>query len=99
LAATGLLIYVLARAGRDLASLQGDAAATEIAESVGHDSDAQSGQRMMISGAIWLVGGLVVTVASYTLASSAGGGRFVLAYGSVIYGIAQIFRGMSRSAK
>lgn len=99
LAATGLLIYVLARAARDLATLQGDAAATEVAESATHDSDAQSGQRMMVSGAIWLVGGLVVTIASYTLASSAGGGRFVLAYGAVIYGIAQIFRGMSRSAK
>ncbi len=99
LAATGLLIYVLARAARDLATLQGDAAATEVAESATHDSDAQSGQRMMVSGAIWLVGGLIVTIASYTLASSAGGGRFVLAYGAVIYGIAQIFRGMSRSAK
>lgn len=99
LAATGLLIHVLSRAGRDLESLQGDGTAAEATESVLSDGDPQSGQRMMVSGGIWLVGGLIVTVASYTLASSSGGGRFVLAYGAVIYGIAQIVRGISRSAK
>lgn len=99
LATSGLLIYVLSRAGRDLASLPADGSVRESEAALSPERDAESGQRMMLTGGIWLIGGLIVTVASYTFASSSVGGRFVFAYGAVIYGIAQILRGMSRSSK
>jgi hypothetical protein len=55
------------------------------------------GGREMLVGAIWCIGGIVVTVMSYNAAaSSPGGGRYVVAYGAIIYGALQFFRGMAR---
>ena len=40
-------------------------------------------------GAVWLLGGLFVTIASY----NSGGGRYVLAYGAIIGGLVQLVSG------
>ncbi len=45
----------------------------------------------MTYGALWFIGGLVVTVATY--AAAIGGGTYVIAYGAIIYGIVQFIRG------
>jgi hypothetical protein len=45
-------------------------------------------------GAAWLVGGLLVTVWSY--AATSGGGRYVIAYGAVVYGAIRLLRGLAK---
>ena len=58
---------------------------------------ADAGRRnMMIGGAICLIG-IVVTLATLTLASDSGGGRFIIAWGAIIGGGIQFFRGYSQS--
>jgi len=44
-------------------------------------------------GGIWLGLGLLVTIASYSLAISTGGGSYVVATGAIIYGAIKLFRG------
>jgi hypothetical protein len=48
----------------------------------------------MLHGAVWFFGGIVVTLFSYVAAvSSPGGGHYGIAYGAIIFGIVQFFRG------
>jgi hypothetical protein len=49
---------------------------------------------MLIGGAVFVIG-LVVTLG--TLAAAQGGGRYVIAYGAVIWGAAQFIRGMAQA--
>lgn len=102
----GVTIYVLWRALQDLQLMTStETTASSAAAPVGSEAEAapsavqQSGQRLIMLGTLWLLGGLIVTAASYQLASSSGGGRFVMAYGAVIYGIVQIIRGLMRSGE
>ncbi len=48
----------------------------------------------MFYGGIWCVGGIIVTVASYSAASS-GGGKYVFAWGAIIFGAIQFFKGLA----
>lgn len=50
--------------------------------------------RQMVFGALWALGGLAVTLAS--LAAAEGGGRYVVAYGAIIYGVVSFLRGLAR---
>lgn len=50
-------------------------------------------ERDMLHGGLWLGGGLLVTVGSLVMAA---GGRFVMAWGAVIFGGIQFFRGLIR---
>ncbi len=50
----------------------------------------------MIFGALWCVGGLIVTAVTYSSASS-GGGTYVVAWGAIIFGAIQFFRGVANS--
>jgi hypothetical protein len=54
-----------------------------------------SNANMWIGGAICLIG-IVVTVGS-CMAAGEGGGRYTIAYGAIIWGAIQFFRGMSQS--
>ena len=47
--------------------------------------------RHMIYGILWAVGGTVVTVATYTAASN--GGTYFVAWGAIVFGIIDFFRG------
>lgn len=52
-------------------------------------------KRAMLSGVLWAIGGIVVTVVSYNLARSGSfGGTYVIAWGAVIYGIYDFIRGL-----
>ena len=52
------------------------------------------GDKLMLQGAIWFFGGSVVTLVTYLSASSSPyGGHYVIAYGAIIFGITQFFRG------
>ena len=48
--------------------------------------------RHMIYGILWAGGGTAVTVMTYSAAS--GGGTYVVAWGAIIYGIIDFFRGL-----
>lgn len=49
-------------------------------------------KRAMLSGVLWAVGGIVVTLVTLNLAKS--GGTYVIAWGAVIFGIYDFVRGL-----
>jgi len=49
----------------------------------------------MLFGALWCGGGIVVTAATYSAAS--GGGSYVVAWGAILFGAIQFFRGVSNA--
>ena len=57
--------------------------------------EAKSGKarKDMLYGGMWFFGGLIVTVVSYSAASN-GGGSYMVAYGAIIFGGIQFFRGL-----
>lgn len=52
----------------------------------------EAAKKNMLYGALWCIGGLVVTVISFSAASA--GGRYVLAWGAIIFGAIQFLRGL-----
>jgi hypothetical protein len=50
-------------------------------------------KRKMVSGFLWAAGGTIVTVATYSAASD-GGGTYVIAWGAILFGIIDFFRGL-----
>jgi len=60
--------------------------------SLSFDELKERGKKNMLYGALWFIGGLVVTGATYAAAS--GGGTYVVAFGAVIYGAGQFIRGV-----
>jgi hypothetical protein len=55
-------------------------------------------QKNMFYGAFWCVGGIAVTVLSHQFAAGTGGGKFILAWGTVLFGAIQFLRGLIQSA-
>ncbi len=51
------------------------------------------GKKNMLFGGLWCVGGTVVTVATYAAASS-GGGSYFVAWGGIVFGGIQFFKGL-----
>lgn len=47
----------------------------------------------MLYGALWCIGGLLVTALTYAAASE-GGGTYVVTWGAVIFGAIQFFKGL-----
>ncbi|MBR5822608.1 MAG: hypothetical protein IKY67_00515 [Paludibacteraceae bacterium] len=47
----------------------------------------------MIYGALWCVGGLLVTAITYSVASE-NGGTYIVTWGAVIFGAIQFFKGL-----
>lgn len=56
----------------------------------------KTGQKNMLYGALWCIGGIAVTVGTYAMAE--GGGTYMVAYGAVIFGAIQFFQGIYQSA-
>lgn len=55
----------------------------------------RAGLRDMCVGAAWAVGGIVVTAITYArAASSSGGGHYFVAWGAILFGALQFFRGL-----
>lgn len=54
-----------------------------------------NGSKDMIFGALWFFGGIIVTVATFSAASN--GGTYVVAWGAIIFGAIQFFRGVSKA--
>jgi hypothetical protein len=51
------------------------------------------GKKSMLFGALWCIGGTVVTVATYISAASEGG-TYVITYGAIVIGAIQFFQGL-----
>jgi hypothetical protein len=60
-------------------------------------ADYEDGWRTVRYGALWIAGGLIVTM--FTFAVAAGGGSYVIAWGAMLYGAIQFVRGASRVAQ
>jgi hypothetical protein len=58
----------------------------------------EQAKKNMIYGGLWAVGGTVVTVWTYASASD-GGGHYVVAWGAIIFGAIQFFRGLSQLSR
>lgn len=54
------------------------------------------GGKDMLVGALWCIGGIVVTALTYSAASE-GGGTYVVAWGAILFGGIQFLRGLFRS--
>ncbi len=58
----------------------------------GATQSSAAAQRNMLYGALWFIGGTAVTVLSYQGASH--GGRYVIAWGAIVFGLVQFIRGL-----
>lgn len=52
-----------------------------------------AGFRNIVFGALWCIGGIVVTAISYSAAVN-GGGTYLVTWGAVVFGAVQFFRGL-----
>lgn len=53
------------------------------------------GRKSIFYGALWFIGGIVVTVVTYiTAISGSGGGTYFVTWGAVLYGAIQFIRGL-----
>jgi hypothetical protein len=56
---------------------------------------ARSANNDLTVGGMWFIGGLLVTIISYSLAASTpGGGHYLIASGAMLFGLLRIFRGL-----
>ncbi len=56
-----------------------------------------AGKRNMLFGLLWCIGGSVVTAATYGIAAgSTNGGRYVVAWGAIVFGAIQFLRGVAQ---
>lgn len=58
----------------------------------------KQGENDLVHGALWLVGGLVVTGVTYLAAEARGEGYYLLAWGPIVFGGIQFLSGLYRSA-
>ena len=61
------------------------------------EAKSKAGKKNMVYGALWCVGGIIVTAVTYSSASD-GGGHYVVAWGAIIFGAIQFFRGVAQSS-
>jgi hypothetical protein len=82
----------------DLASAAHAAGAGESLSSSGPPLSGFSdvGRRNMAIGGVVCVIGVIVTVATYAAASGPGGGRYIIAWGAIVFGAIQFLRGASQ---
>jgi hypothetical protein len=50
----------------------------------------------LTTGLLWFGGGLAVTLVTYSMADSNGGGTYFVAWGPMVYGIIKLFQGLNR---
>lgn len=59
------------------------------------EAEKERARRNMLYGGLWCVGGIIVTVTTYSAAS--GGGSYVVAWGATLFGGIQFIRGFLAS--
>ncbi len=58
---------------------------------------AKAGPKNMLIGALWCVGGIIVTAVTFSLAT--GGGTYVVAWGAIVFGAVQFIKGVIQTQK
>lgn len=58
----------------------------------------KAAKKNMLFGALWCVGGIIVTVVTLSMAME-GGGTYIVAWGAIIFGAIQFFRGLAQLNK
>jgi hypothetical protein len=53
-------------------------------------------QKSMTYGLLWCIGGIAVTAYTYRFAAGNGGGRYVIAWGAILFGGIQFLRGLAQ---
>lgn len=53
----------------------------------------RAGARKMLYGALWCIGGIGITLWTYSEAKAGGGGVYLVAWGAILYGLILFFRG------
>ena len=53
----------------------------------------ERGRKDMIFGALWCLGGIIVTAITYSSASESGG-TYIIAWGAIVFGAIQFFKGL-----
>lgn len=61
-----------------------------------NDAKREKANKDMIYGALWCIGGIVVTAVTYSNAS--GGGTYVVAWGAILFGAVQFIKGLVNAA-
>ena len=82
-----------AGAGRQVQPVQ----ATPELEIAARAPASAAGRSDMMNGALWGIGGAAVTLVTYQMAASHGGGTFMVAWGAMIIGALRFLRGAWRS--
>jgi hypothetical protein len=94
---TALFLLLVREAMEQALSTAAAAPGASTAAREDRDSEAlrSQGARNLFFGLLWCTGGVALTLWSYQSAyASRGGGRYVVAYGAIIAGIAQALRGL-----
>jgi hypothetical protein len=55
----------------------------------------KEGRNDMLIGGLWIAGGLILTIGSYMMVSESGG-RYLITYGPIIYGVIRFFKGVAK---
>jgi SOS response regulatory protein OraA/RecX len=81
--------------------LDQDSASAVVADVSRNRAEARraAGKRNMTHGALWCIGGIVVTGVTYIVAASSGGGTYFIAWGAIVFGALQFLRGFVQSDK
>jgi hypothetical protein len=79
--------------------LDQESAATVVSNLTRMRSEAvrDAGKKNMLYGALWCIGGIVVTGATYSAASD--GGTYIVAWGAIVFGAIQFFRGLDQAGQ
>jgi len=56
------------------------------------DNDSEKHSRLMVSGALWAIGGTLVTAVTYNAAKD--GGVYIIAWGAILFGALDFLRGL-----
>jgi hypothetical protein len=88
----GLFGLILLALGWSLLESDSSAKPSEQRRDLSPAQRRELGFEVMRHGARWLVGGVVVTGVTYQMASL-GGGKYLLTWGPILYGISKIIHG------
>lgn len=59
-----------------------------------------AGKKNILYGAIWCMGGIIVTALTYQAAAdNPTGGKYVVAWGAIVFGAIQLIRGLMQSGR